>query len=53
MLCVFKGELILTMVYLLLASPRYDLGVFVVATVGNFLFSMQRTLQWYQSYVYA
>ena len=32
-------------------SPRFDL-VFV-ATVGKFLFSMQRTHQWYQSYVYA
>ena len=42
-LCVFKGELILTTVYPLLASSRYDLGASVVATVGNFLFSMQRT----------
>ena len=52
-LCVFKGELILTTVYPLLASSRFDLGAFVVATVGNFLFSMQRTHQWYQSRVYA
>jgi hypothetical protein len=32
-------------------SPRFD-PVFV-ATVGNFLFSMQRTHQWYQSQIYA
>ena len=30
-------------VYPLLTSPSFDLGTFVVATVGNFLFSMQRT----------
>src|SRR6266540_7002622 len=35
-LCVFKGELILTTVYPLLASSRFDLGAFVVATVGIF-----------------
>ena len=52
-LCVFKGELILTTVYPLLASSRYDLGASVVATVGKFLFSMQRTHQWYQGRVYA
>jgi hypothetical protein len=44
-LCVFKGELISTMVYPLLAYPRYDLGAFVVPTVWFFLFSIQRTHQ--------
>ena len=52
-LCVFKGELSLTTVYPLLASSRYDLGAFVIATVGIFLFSMQLTHQWHQSRVYA
>jgi hypothetical protein len=43
MLYVFKGELILTTVYPLLRSPRYDLGALLVATVRNFLLSVKRT----------
>ena len=41
-----------TWFYPLLTSTRLDLGVLVVLTVGNFLFSMLRTHQWYQSRVY-
>ena len=52
-LSFFEGMFILIFSYPLHASPRLDLGYYVVHTVGNFLFSMLRTLQWYQSRIYA